>query len=88
MFVGVYWGAPASARPARFPVCWRVTIPSCTPSPDRNAEKLKAYAAPFKPQKTYTDYQALLDDENVDAVYLPLPNGVHKEWVLKAGRGR
>ena len=30
------------------------------------------------------DYQALLDDENVDAVYLPLPNGVHKEWVLKA----
>ena len=50
----------------------------------RNEEKLKAYAAPFKPQKTYTDYQALLDDENVDAVYLPLPNGVHKEWVLKA----
>ncbi len=50
----------------------------------RNEEKLKAYAEPFAPQKLYTDYQAVLDDENIDAVYLPLPNGVHKEWVLKA----
>ena len=50
----------------------------------RNEEKLKAYAEPFAPKKLYTDYQALLDDENVDAVYLPLPNGVHMEWVKKA----
>ena len=50
----------------------------------RSEEKLKAYAEPFAPKKLYTDYQALLDDENVDAVYLPLPNGVHLEWVLKA----
>ena len=40
---------------------------------DRNEEKLKAYAEPFAPKKLYTDYQALLDDENVDAVYLPCP---------------
>ena len=50
----------------------------------RNEEKLKAYAEPFAPKKLYTDYQALLDDENVDAVYLPLPNGIHLEWVKKA----
>ena len=50
----------------------------------RNGEKLKAYAEPFAPKKLYTDYQALLDDENVDAVYLPLPNGIHMEWVKKA----
>lgn len=50
----------------------------------RNEEKLKAYAEPFAPKKRYTDYQALLDDENVDAVYLPLPNGIHMEWVKKA----
>lgn len=50
----------------------------------RNEEKLKAYAEPFAPKKLYTDYQALLDDENVDAVYLPLPNGIHMEWVQKA----
>ncbi len=40
----------------------------------RNEEKLKAYAEPFAPKKLYTDYQALLNDENVDAVYVPLPN--------------
>lgn len=50
----------------------------------RNEEKLKAYAEPFAPKKLYTDYQALLDDENVGAVYLPLPNGIHMEWVKKA----
>lgn len=50
----------------------------------RNEEKLKAYAEPIAPKKLYTDYQALLDDENVDAVYLPLPNGIHMEWVKKA----
>ena len=50
----------------------------------RNEEKLKAYAEPFAPKKLYTDYQALLDDEYVDAVYLPLPNGIHMEWVKKA----
>ena len=52
----------------------------------RNEEKLKAYAEPFAPKKLYTDYQALLDDENVDAVYLPLPNSIHLEWVLKAAK--
>ena len=52
----------------------------------RNEEKLKAYAEPFAPKKLYTDYQALLEDENVDAVYLPLPNGIHMEWVEKAAK--
>jgi len=50
----------------------------------RNEEKLRAYAQPFGPKKLYTDYQSLLNDENVDAVYIPLPNSVHLEWVLKA----
>lgn len=52
----------------------------------RNEEKLKAYAEPFAPKKLYTGYQALLEDENVDAVYLPLPNGIHMEWVEKAAK--
>ena len=30
------------------------------------------------------DYQTLLDDRNVDAVYLPLPNNLHLEWTLRA----
>ena len=52
----------------------------------RDPEKLEEYAKPFAPQKLYTDYQSLLDDEAVDAVYIPLPNSIHLEWVLKAAK--
>src|SRR5437868_15360924 len=31
-------------------------------------------------------YQELLDRDDIDAVYLPLPTGVRKEWVLRAAR--
>ena len=29
-------------------------------------------------------YEALIDSPNVDAVYIPLPTGLRKEWVLRA----
>jgi predicted dehydrogenase len=31
-------------------------------------------------------YQELLDRDDIDAVYLPLPTGVRKEWVLRTAR--
>lgn len=34
--------------------------------------------------RAYGSYQALLDQENIDAVYIPLPNSLHFEWVCKA----
>jgi len=31
-------------------------------------------------------YQALLEDERVDAVYIPLPNSLHREWTVRAAQ--
>jgi predicted dehydrogenase len=34
--------------------------------------------------KIYEGYDALLDDPDIDAVYIPLPTSMHLEWVVKA----
>lgn len=34
--------------------------------------------------KIYRDYNELLKDENIDAVYIALPHKFHYEWVIKA----
>ena len=34
----------------------------------------------------YDDYDAFLDDENIDIVYLSLPHGLHCTWAVKALR--
>ena len=34
--------------------------------------------------KAFGSYDALLQEEAIDAVYIPLPNGLHYEWVMNA----
>ena len=52
----------------------------------RSEAKAKAFAEEFGFEKYYEGYDRLLEDEKVDAVYVPLPNDIHKEWVIKALR--
>ena len=41
-------------------------------------------SAPFAAPPRSCSYEELLAAEDIDAVYIPLPTGVRKEWVLKA----
>ncbi len=52
----------------------------------RSQDKLKDAKDKFGFKKTYLTYDELLDDKDVQAVYIPLPNALHKEWVIKAAR--
>lgn len=50
----------------------------------RRQEKAAEFAEEFGAEVYYADYEQLLADQKVEAVYIPLPNGLHKEWVIKA----
>ncbi|ASA24616.1 Gfo/Idh/MocA family protein [Paenibacillus donghaensis] len=50
----------------------------------RDLDKSAAVAAAFGVQQAYGSYEELLADPQVEAVYIPLPNHLHLEWVLRA----
>lgn len=50
----------------------------------RSPERAQAFAAERKIGRAFGSYQALLDDQEVDAVYIALPTALHAEWVRRA----
>ena len=53
----------------------------------RSLEKAERFAAAngFPPSANiYGDYEAVLDDPGVDAVYMPLPTSLHLKWAVLA----
>jgi xylose dehydrogenase (NAD/NADP) len=81
------WGVISTANIGR-----AVVIPAIQASTNgellavasRDAGKAADFAAGLAIPKSYSSYEALLDDPQIDAVYIPLPNSMHHEWAIKA----
>ncbi len=52
----------------------------------RSPERARAFAAKHRVPRVHDSYEALIDDPELDAIYNPLPNGLHCEWTLRALR--
>jgi predicted dehydrogenase len=50
----------------------------------RDRKRAEKFAAKHGVSRSFDSYDALLADDDLDAVYIPLPNGLHCEWTIKA----
>lgn len=83
----IKWGVLGTANIAR-----GCTIPGMKQSETcelyaiagRSKEKADTFLKEFGFQKSYGSYAELIDDPDVQAIYIPLPNHLHLEWVTKA----
>ncbi|WP_318615700.1 Gfo/Idh/MocA family oxidoreductase [Sporosarcina sp. YIM B06819] len=83
----VRWGIMSTASIAK-----RSVIPGIQESKrniveavaSRSLTTAQAFAQDLGIPKAYGNYEELLADPEIDAVYIPLPNYLHKEWTLKA----
>ena len=83
----IKWGVLGTAGIAR-----KQTIPGMKEAANcelyaiagRSLEKAKDFQEMFGFEKAYGSYEELLQDPEVEAVYIPLPNTLHYEWTIKA----
>jgi predicted dehydrogenase len=73
-------------------VAVKAVLPAIAASPSAvlAAVASRSASVPFDRSTVHVHaaYDALLDDPDVDAVYVPLPNSLHREWVERAAAAR
>ena len=50
----------------------------------RDRQRADEYAKKWDIERAYGSYEALLDDPDIEAVYISLPNSLHVEWSIRA----
>jgi len=84
--VAVKWGIVSTAD------INQKVIPPAHASPEveliavasRDQARAEAYAGEWGIERAYGSYEALLEDTDVEAVYVSLPNTLHVEWSIRA----
>lgn len=77
-------GAASIAPRAIIEPCRRRTDVTVAAVASRRADSAEAYARLHAIEKAYAGYQALLDDPEIDIVYVALPPSHHAEWTIRA----
>lgn len=77
-------GAARIAPSAVIAPARRLGIADVTAIAARSEERARAFAARHSIATVHADYAALVDDPEVDAVYIALPNSLHYGWSLRA----
>lgn len=75
-------GCSAIARRRTLPAAAEVPELETTAVASRDAAKAQRFAAEFG--AAAADYESLLSDPDIDAVYISLPNALHHEWARRA----
>ena len=60
------------------------TYSEVTAIASRDSSRIGSIAASLGIPKAYDSYERLLEDPDVNAVYIPLPNHLHVPWTMKA----
>ncbi len=50
----------------------------------RDKDRAKSFAQQYQVERTFTSYQDLIDDPEIDVIYNALHNGAHAPWNIKA----
>ena len=83
----VRWGVLSTARigvDTVIPAMQAARFTEVTGIASRSGRKAKKAGKQLGIPKTYSSYEALLADPDIDAVYNPLPNHLHVSWTVKA----
>ncbi|MGC4104097.1 Gfo/Idh/MocA family protein [Ferruginibacter sp.] len=83
----IRWGILSTAKIGRekvIPAIQKGSWCSVEAIASRNIEQAQQTAAALGIPKAYGSYEALLEDKDIDAIYIPLPNHLHVPWAVKA----
>ncbi len=81
------WGIMGTARIAKnalIPAIKATKHNTVAAVASRDLTRATEFAKPLDIPKVYGNYEALLADPDIQAVYIPLPNSAHAEWAIKA----